>query len=107
MSKHFALDRAHVRFRPDPGTLASVQFFKTPKQVRPEKSDFKPEYYGLVVNEAQGGCGLILILPEEMLPRTPCYVQLGKMGVLEAEVRWTLCLDAKDSLWKVGIKYLE
>jgi hypothetical protein len=89
--------RKNVRFKPDPLDYAW-------SDVRlPGK--FAPQFVGLIVEESAKGCSLALLSRDELKVGQFCRVQVGKLPVLKAEVRWQTDLDA--AVYRIGLLYLE
>jgi hypothetical protein len=90
--------RKNTRFKPDPGTYAEVKF--------PAKGKSSaPNYSGLVLSEAFGGCSMVLVYGPNLANGDQCNVKVGNLTPLLAEVRWVIALD--ENIQKVGFKFLE
>jgi hypothetical protein len=90
--------RKGIRFKPDSQTLATLSFQES-------KKNFSADLQALVITESFGGCGLVTFRSPKLNPGSVCTIQVGKIGPLEAEIRWRVDLD--EDLMKLGIKYLE
>jgi hypothetical protein len=80
-----------VRFSPDPGTLAEIQFEK------------QGVLFGLVLNESSGGCAVVLMTDQDIPVHSRCRCKVGQLAWTDAEVRWTKVLDK--NLVKLGLQY--
>lgn len=81
--------RKFIRFKPDEGTAALVDQIS----------------WGLVVDEAFGGCGLVMLGREKYQPGDLCQIQIGEIGPLRARVAWRL--KVSDDVIKIGLEFLE
>ncbi len=98
-AKKIGIDkRKGIRFKPDSQTLATISY-------QNQKKNFTVDLHALVVTESFGGCGVVTFRSPKLTPGTCCTIQVGKIGPLEAEVRWRVDLD--EDLMKLGFKYLE
>jgi len=96
--------RKHMRFRPDQVEVALIQF----SEAEPEDFFFQAESAGLVLEEAYGGCGLVMLSHFDAIEPVEgmrCQVKVGKIGPLRAEIRWVKKLD--DDVARIGIEYLD
>ena len=96
--------RRYLRFRPEDVEIAWIQFTDR----APGMIEFEADAAGLVVEEAYGGCGLVVLGAadaESIGEGVPCLVRVNSIGPLRAEVRWVKVLD-KD-VAKIGIEYIE
>lgn len=85
--------RSAIRFSPDPGTLAQLQF-----------EDSKEAEFGLVLNESAGGCALVLTTKSKIYEGGSCLCKVGNLASTPASIRWVKKLEA--NLFKIGLKYL-
>lgn len=84
--------RKHIRFQPDDNTYIMVQV------------DNDVVYSGLCVSESQGGCSAAFLNNPAFIAGTMCYVKVGKLEPISAEIRWVTELDS--DLVKIGFQYL-
>lgn len=87
------IKRKHIRFNADENTFVAVKV-----------EDHNP-IGGLAITEAKGGCSAVFILTDKFKAKDNCYIKVGKMDPIAAEVRWIKELDG--DLVKVGFQYLE
>lgn len=92
------IKRKHTRFQPEGGGLARIDS-------RVANEEFCPEFHGLVVTEAYGGCGLIVCENVPIQPGQSIRIQVGNLSPLVGQVRWRKTLD--ESTVKLGIQYQE
>ncbi len=96
--------RRHLRFKPDDTEIAWIQFTDR----APGMIEFEADAAGLVVEEAYGGCGLVVLGAtdaESIAEGVPCLVRVNAIGPVRGRVRWVKVLD-KD-VAKIGIEYTE
>ena len=95
--------RRYLRFKPDEAEVAWIQFTDR----GPGEIEFEADAAGLVVEEAHGGCGLVVLGAadaESIAEGVPCLVKVNRIGPVRGEVRWVKVLD-KD-VAKIGIEYI-
>lgn len=92
--------RNAIRFSPDPGTLARIQF-----GAFTDKTPFKAELHALVFEEAAKGCGILGVKDDRLSQGSIIRVQVGELKPMAAEIRWVKALD--DHAVKFGLMYLE
>ena len=85
-----------IRFMPDQNTVAELGF---------EMPDGRNVMlFGLVLNESQTGCAIVLVTNEKIRQDDPCLQKIGKLPQGRAVVRWVTLIEK--NLMKVGIEYL-
>lgn len=89
--------RSHVRFEPDPNTIASID--------TTGGDTFKPSIVGLVLNESFKGCGLITANTPLLQVGDKCVVQVGGLTPMRAEVKWRTEIDSQAI--KLGLMFLD
>lgn len=94
--------RNGIRFEPDAGTIAWIDFKNTSKL---KASAFQPTMVALVTEESHRGCGLALRMSKELEVGAPCRVKVGNNPALLGEVRWRVELDSQ--IMRIGIMFLE
>lgn len=73
---------------------------------RPSPTGFDPSALAMVVDEAFGGAGLVLLQSGAGLRKGDrCRVRVGELGPLLAEVRWREELGTR--LARCGLQFLE
>lgn len=92
--------RKHIRYKPMPGSEVVYLDFKSS-----QKDDFYPNILGLVFSESYKGFGAIFIGEEPFDKGTQCYIRIGQIGPLRAEVRYTIQLDV--DIFRAGLMYLD
>ena len=80
-----------IRFAPDPGTLAEMNF------------DKDLQVYGLVLNESSGGFAVVVMTDKKIPVGAICQARVGNLSWAPAEVRWSKKLDT--NLFKLGLEY--
>lgn len=96
--------RRHMRFPPDKVEVAYIEFTDQDR----DSATFQANAAGLVMEEAYGGCGLVVLstlAPADVQEGAPCQVRVGRIGPIRAEIRWVKALD--DDVAKVGLEYLD
>lgn len=90
-----AVKTRRLRFFADPNTMAELGF---------EMPDGRNVMlFGLVLNESQSGCGIVLVTNEKIRKDDPCLCKIGKLAQGRAVVRWVTLLEK--NLMKIGIEY--
>ncbi len=84
--------RKHIRFNPDEDTFIAV------------KIEDDTLYTGLCVSESQGGCSGVFMNHVNFISGKMCYLKVGKLDPVSAEIRWVTELDT--DVVKVGFQYL-
>lgn len=92
--------RRSIRFSPDAGTYAKIDL----EASRPDGS-FRPSVVALVPEESAKGVGLVVLATSELQVGKYCRIQVGKLPILRAEVRWRQDVDSGIS--RLGLLYLE
>lgn len=87
------IKRKHLRFNADNNTFTAV------------KLDEETIYGGLAITESQGGCSSIFLNKPGFSEGKKCYLKVGQLNSIYAEIRWIKELDAE--VIKVGFQYLE
>lgn len=100
MEKKTSIDksRTYTRFQPSADTLAWID-------KKTGKTKFAPTLACLVLNESFTGCAVITLAASGFVKGDAIRIQVGKLAVLPAEVRWVKALDKE--VVKIGIEYLE
>jgi hypothetical protein len=96
--------RNSIRFEPDVGTLALLDF-RDASTARIKKTVFAPSVTALVTEESHRGCGLVLKTTRELEVGSICRVKVGHGPVLLGEVRWRVDLDSQ--IIRVGLMFLD
>lgn len=87
------IKRKHIRFNAEANTFVAVKIGENnPKG-------------GLAITESHGGCSAVFLADEIFKESGICYIKVGDMDPLKAEIRWIMNVD-KD-LVKIGFQYLE
>ena len=84
--------RKHIRFQPDENTFIFVNL------------DDDIVHGGLCISESHGGCSGVFHLSENFVIGKMCYLKVGKLDSICADIRWITPLD--DTVVKVGFEYL-
>lgn len=84
-----------LRFAPDPGTIAELQFKRDDGTVL--------SLYGLVLNESRSGCAAVVVTDQTLEEDTVCTCRVGQLPKTIAAVRWVKKVE-KDLL-KLGLEY--
>lgn len=66
---------------------------------------FNPNTVGLIVDEAYGGCSIILVTTTKLKIGDICKIQLGGFSPLKAELKHISQLDT--NILKLGFQFLE
>jgi hypothetical protein len=90
-----SVKKRSVRFPPDPGTLAEISF--APEAGKPFT------LFGLVINESQTGCAVVMMTDLKFKKDCPCHARIGHLADTKAIVRWTKTLEK--GLIKIGVEY--
>ena len=90
--------RRFTRFEPDPLTYAQID-------LKLNKEDYNPKHIGMIIEEGQKGCGLVVSSKTGLKKGDRCLLKVGELPLFTSEVRWVIRLD-KDLL-KIGFEYLE
>lgn len=85
--------RRHIRFEPDDNTFILA------------KGESEKTHSGICLNESQSGCSGVFRKHDDLIPKKMIILKVGKLEVVDAEVRWTKILDT--DLVKVGFHYLD
>jgi len=93
-----AKKRRHVRFNPSTVTYAEIDF-------RLRASEFKSQVVGFVVNEAFGGCSVVIPTGEKIEVGSFLKIKVGRLSVLKARIAWVRKLD--EHVTKLGLEYQE
>lgn len=99
-SKPFPINRRrHVRFKPDPGTVANIDF--------KDGAEFTPQLTALVVNQSYKGVALVTLADDALKVKVGdiVLIQVGDLAPLKAKVVWKAELDPE--VVKLGISFLE
>lgn len=59
---------------------------------------------GLVLNESNAGCALILLSKENLEEDMICFCRIGNLPNTAASIRWVKLLE--EGIYKVGLEYL-
>jgi hypothetical protein len=87
--------RRRIRFAPDPGTIAYLNF---------DAGALKAQTLcGLVLNESLTGCALVLMSETKLKEEMTCVCRVGQLPDTAAIVRWVKLLEA--NLYKIGLEY--
>ncbi|MCM2279581.1 MAG: hypothetical protein NDJ89_16020 [Oligoflexia bacterium] len=89
--------RKHIRFKPDPGTIAWVD--------STTEGSFTRELPALVRQESAKGAGLVLLDAPHLQVGQACRIQIGNLEPLRAAIRWNKVLEP--GVWTLGLEYLE
>jgi hypothetical protein len=87
--------RSHIRFRPDPNTLAWVS----------KTQSLDLEHVTLVDNESFKGCCLITNQESGIKRGDRVFARIGAQSPLEAEVRWVQVIEP--GLYRLGLFYID
>jgi len=93
-----AKKRRHVRFNPSTVTYAEIDF-------RIRSSEFKSQVVGFVVNEAFGGCSVVLPSGTKFEVGSILQIKIGRLSPLRARIAWLRKLD--EHITKLGLEYQE
>ena len=98
-SKQHYKKRKYLRYPPNHLELGMVD-------PDPDRSEFEPEYVGIIVEEsAMGGCCLCILKPKLLQVGTKCRVKIGDLQPFLSEVRWMRKQDM--GLVLLGFRFLE
>jgi hypothetical protein len=86
--------RKSFRFKAEPGTLVVFQKVSNPVKIT-----------GLAIDESYRGCSFVMVSKEPFEKGDHIKVKVGKLAALLGEVRWVK--DLKDSVWTIGVEFLE
>lgn len=93
----------------DPATWAEIDTNAPQPESQPGAQTavaFDPSVLAMVVDEAFGGCGLVLLQTSNHLQKGDlCRVRIGEFGPLLAEVRWRE--DVAPEVARCGVQFLE
>ncbi|WP_295389136.1 hypothetical protein [uncultured Thiodictyon sp.] len=92
--------RQGTRFPPNDGAVAWID-----PRVYEDKSQFKPAFAALIVNEALAGCGLVTLQQDWLTAGMICMVRVENLAPLAAEIRWIRELG--EGVVKIGVAFLE
>ena len=92
--------RRSIRFAPDVGTFARIDL----ESSRPDGS-FQPSVVALVPEESAKGVGVVVLTTPDLQIGSFCRIQVGKLPVLRAEVRWRQEVDP--GIIRLGLLFLE
>lgn len=90
--------RSFPRFPAKDNTVVFLSFTNS-------KYDFSSDIFGLVFEEGERGCGVVLINNLRISSGDYLYVQHGDYGPIRSEVVWVKELDSNTT--KIGVKYLD
>lgn len=92
--------RKHTRFKSEANQIVRMEW-----GARVGKNDFNPQFVGLVLEEAFGGCALAMNAQKKVQMGDRVRVQVGSFNPMFGEIVWKSEID--ESLMKIGIKFLE
>lgn len=90
--------RKFIRFQPDQFDVAFVEF-------SPSERAFNPSHVALILDEAHGGCGLVITLSKKPRKGDLVRVKVGKLSPLIGDLVWVKKLT--DHVYQIGIEYKE
>ncbi len=96
--------RRYLRFPPPEWEVALIQLSDAPLA----ESDFEPALAGLVVEESQSGCGLVVLrrqIDARLAAGERCQVKVARLGLRLAEVRWISPID--ETVARLGLHYVD
>ncbi len=96
--KRMAVKRKSIRFEPDLGTFAFVDFHVDAKT-------FKPTVSGLTIDESFRGCSFVAKTAAGLKVGAVVRIKTGNLAVLSGQVRWIKKFTTK--IVHVGIEYLD
>lgn len=90
--------RKSIRFEPDLGTFAFVDFAL-------EAKAFKPTVSGLTIDESYRGCSFVTKSDSNLKAGKEIRIKTGNLAVLSGQIRWVKKLTPK--IMHIGVEYLE
>lgn len=93
-----SVKRKHIRFAADVGTLAYILTDTSGKKLS------KP-IPALVVDEAYGGCSLIIVKNPQFHEDAQFKVKVGNLNTMSAVIRWMKNFENK--VMMIGVAYLD
>ena len=88
--------RKYFRFKPDEGEAAFIDLNFN--------GDFKPQVAALIFEEAQGGCGVVVLNPLDLHMDDLVHIKVGKLNPTEARVAWIEKINSQ--LSKIGFEFI-
>ncbi len=92
-----ALKRSPIRFKPDPLTVAYVDFSKT--------KNFTPTNTAVVINESYSGCSLVMVYDQPINKGDKIKIKVGQLPEMKASIAWVKVLE--ENIYKLGVQLLE
>lgn len=92
-----ALKRYPIRFKPDPLTVAFIDFSKA--------KNFTPTNVGVVINESYSGCSLVMVHDQPINKGDKVRIKVGQLPEMKASIAWAKLLE--ENIYKLGIQLLE
>lgn len=90
--------RRHTRFNPDYLTVALLEMGES-------ENDFSPQMAALVINQSYRGAALAMRPHAALTLGQKCYVKVGELAPLRAEIVWMKGDDPE--MIKVGVNFLD
>lgn len=89
--------RAPIRYKPDPMTIAHIDFENA--------KEFKPSCVGIVINESYSGCSVVISTDIEIKRGDKVKIKIGELSAMKANVAWVKELE--ENIYKLGIQLLD
>lgn len=93
-----SLIRNAIRFKAEDTDFSLVE-------VSPFKSEFTPNFVGLIINESYSGCALVVKTTINLNPGQEVKVKVGKLPELTGKIAWVKPIE--ENLSKIGIQYAD
>ncbi len=90
--------RRYVRFPAEGDVAAIIDLSAGP-------GPFTPRLHALVYEESYGGCGMVVLKGVVFEPGDVIRLQVGRLGPMRAEVRWSMNVD--QHVQRLGVMYLD
>lgn len=92
-----ASKRFLTRFKPDPLTVAYVDFSKA--------KNFSPTNVAVVINESYSGCAIVMVSNNPINTGDKIKIKVGQLGEMKASIVWVKLLE--ENIFKIGVQMLE
>ena len=93
--------RKYIRFEPEPLDYAKIDLGTSGVK----SVSFNPNTVGLIIDEAYGGCSIVMVTTHKVRVGDVYKVQLGGFSPLKDEVKHITPLDS--NIVKLGFQFLE
>ncbi len=89
--------RGPIRFKPDPMTVALIDFNNS--------KDFTPQSVGIVVNESYTGCAVVIAFDRDLKKGDKIKIKVGQLAEMKASIVWVK--NFEENIFKVGVHFLD